>query len=53
VKTLKILYIQKNFYGPKCCQLKVSLSIIQPQLNLTKLKLENLKFGFKCKRERY
>jgi len=34
-------------------QLIARLSAILPQLNLTKVKLECLKFGFKCKKERY
>jgi len=36
----------------KFCQLLASLSAILPYLNLTKLKLEYLKSGFKCKKER-
>jgi len=32
-------------------QLIASLSMVPLQLNLTKLELENLKSGFKCKRE--
>jgi len=35
------------------CQLNPSLSVVLPQSNLTKLKLEYLKFGFRCKKERY
>jgi len=35
------------------CQLIASISDVLPQLNLTKLKLEYLKFGFLCKNERY
>jgi len=30
----------------KFCQLIASLSVVLPQLNLTKLKLQYLKFGF-------
>jgi len=37
----------------KFCQLIASLSVVPPQLNLTKLKLEYLKFGFQCKKERH
>jgi len=36
----------------KFYQLIASLSVILPQLNETKLKLEYLKSGFKCKKER-
>jgi len=35
----------------KVCQVIASLSTILPQLILTKLKLEYLKLGFKCKKE--
>jgi len=36
----------------KFCQLIASLFVILSQFYLTKLKLEYLKFGFKCKKER-
>jgi len=37
----------------KFCQLIASLSVILSQLNLTKLKLEYLKSGFRYKNEKY
>jgi len=37
----------------KFYQLISSLSVVLPQLNLTKLKLEYLKFGFQYNNERY
>jgi len=37
----------------KLCQLIASLSVVLSQLNLAKLKLEYLKSGFRCKKERY
>jgi len=37
----------------KFCKVIASLSVVLPQLNLTKLKLEYLKSGFRCKKERY
>jgi len=36
----------------KLCQLIAILPIVLLQLNLTKLKLDYLKFGFQCKKER-
>jgi len=36
----------------KFCQLLARLSAILPQHNLTKLKLECLKYGFMCKKEK-
>jgi len=37
----------------KLFQLIASLSVVLTQLNLSKLKLEYLKSGFQCKKERY
>jgi len=36
----------------KFCPLIASIFVVLPQRNLTKLKHEYLKFGFKCKKEK-